>query len=36
MTDDEIMNDLFGDSPTTPKKSIQSLPDDDLPWDILD
>lgn len=36
MTDDDIMNDLFGASPTTPRKSTAVLPDEDLPWDILD
>jgi len=35
MTDDEIMNDLFGDSPSPSKKSTP-ISDDDLPWDILD
>ena len=35
MTDDEIMNDLFGDAPSTPKKSAP-IDDTDLPWDILD
>jgi hypothetical protein len=29
------MNDLFGDAPSTPKKSAP-IADDDLPWDILD
>lgn len=35
MTDDEIMNDLFGEVTSAPKKS-NPIPDDDLPWDILD
>jgi len=34
MTDDEIMNDLFGES--TPQSKKQNIPDstDDLPWDL--
>lgn len=36
MTDDEIMNDLFGEPSPTPKKSNKIESSDDLPWDILD
>ena len=35
MTDDEIMSDLFGVAPRTPKKSTP-IEVGDLPWDILD
>lgn len=36
MTDDEIMNDLFGEPAPAPKKSKTIESSDDLPWDILD